>query len=111
MIPSLKGWPTKAKEAPSPREVRMSPLDTNPVFQSVRGSGIFIVTPTLEGLPTKDKEAPSPDEVRLALLDINPVFQSLGDKAKKAYLNSSNLNLPFDGLCLCLILSYATILP
>ena len=37
MIPSLEGWPTKAKEAPSPHEVRMSPLDTNPVFQSLGG--------------------------------------------------------------------------
>ena len=35
MIPSLEGWPTKAKVAPSPHEVRMSPLDTNPVFQSL----------------------------------------------------------------------------
>ena len=33
MIPSLEGWPTKVKEAPSPRKVRMSPLDTNPVFK------------------------------------------------------------------------------
>ena len=30
VIPSLEGWPTTAKEAPSPHEVRMSPLDTNP---------------------------------------------------------------------------------
>ena len=37
MTPSLEGWPTKAKEAPSPHEVRMSPLDTNPVFQSLGG--------------------------------------------------------------------------
>ena len=37
MTPSLEGWPTKAKEAPSPHEVRMSPLDTDPVFQSLRG--------------------------------------------------------------------------
>ena len=37
MIPSLEGWPTKAKEAPSPHEVRMSLLDTNPVFQSLGG--------------------------------------------------------------------------
>ena len=35
MIPSLEGWPTKAKEAPSPHEVRLAPLDTNPVFQSL----------------------------------------------------------------------------
>ena len=26
-------WPTKTKEAPSPHEVRLTPLDTNPVFQ------------------------------------------------------------------------------
>ena len=76
MIPLLEGWPTKSKEAPSPHEVIMSPMDTNPVFQSLGGSGIFIVTPSLEGLPTKAKEAPSPHEVRLALLDTNPVFLS-----------------------------------
>ena len=33
MTPSLEGWPTKAKEAPSPHEIRLAPLDTNPVFQ------------------------------------------------------------------------------
>ena len=37
MIPSLEGLPTKAKEAPSPHEVRLSPLDTNPVFDSLGG--------------------------------------------------------------------------
>ena len=35
MIPSLEGWPTKAKEAPSPHKVRLTPLDTNLVFQSL----------------------------------------------------------------------------
>ena len=30
---SLKRWPTKAKEAPSPHEVRPTQLDTNPIFQ------------------------------------------------------------------------------
>ena len=35
MIPSLEGLPTKAKEAPSPHEVRLSALDTNPVFHSL----------------------------------------------------------------------------
>ena len=35
MIPSLEGLPTKAKEAPSPHEVRLAPVDTNPVFQSL----------------------------------------------------------------------------
>ena len=34
-LPSLEGWPTKAKEAPSPHEVRLAPLDTNPIFQSL----------------------------------------------------------------------------
>ena len=33
VIPSLEAWPTKAKEAPFPCEVRLIPLDTNPVFQ------------------------------------------------------------------------------
>ena len=32
-MPLLEGWPTKAKEAPSPHEVILRPLDTNPVFQ------------------------------------------------------------------------------
>ena len=35
VIPSLEGLPTKAKEAPSPHEVRLAPLDTNPVFHSL----------------------------------------------------------------------------
>ena len=37
VMPSLEGWPTKAKEAPSPHDVRMAPLDTNSVFQSPGG--------------------------------------------------------------------------
>ena len=32
VTPSLEGWPTKAKEAPSLQDVRLTPLDTNPVF-------------------------------------------------------------------------------
>ena len=35
MITSLEGWPTKAKEAPSPHEVRLALLDTITVFQSL----------------------------------------------------------------------------
>ena len=35
MTPSLEGLPTKAKEAPSPHEVRLALLDTNSVFQSL----------------------------------------------------------------------------
>ena len=30
---ALEGWPTKGKEAFSPHEVRLTLLDTNPVFQ------------------------------------------------------------------------------
>ena len=36
MIPSLEGWPSKAKEAPSPHEVSLTPLDTNPLFQCLQ---------------------------------------------------------------------------
>ena len=32
-MPSLEGLPAKAKEAPSPHEVRLAPLDTNPAVQ------------------------------------------------------------------------------
>ena len=38
VTPSLEGWPTNAKEAPSPHEVRLASLDTNPVFQSLGDS-------------------------------------------------------------------------
>ena len=33
MIPSLELWPTKAKETSPSHEVRLTPLDTNRVFQ------------------------------------------------------------------------------
>ena len=33
VIPSLEGWSAVTKEAPSPHEVRLPPLNTNPVFQ------------------------------------------------------------------------------
>ena len=35
VTPSVEGSPTKAKEAPSPNEIRLALLDTNPVFQSL----------------------------------------------------------------------------
>ena len=41
MTPSLEGWPTKAKEAPSPHGVIMAPLDTNPVFQCLGDKELF----------------------------------------------------------------------
>ena len=36
MTTTLEGWPTKAKEARSPHEVRLALLGTNPVFQCLR---------------------------------------------------------------------------
>ena len=52
MIPSLEGWPTKAKEAPSPHEVRLALLDTNPLFQSLGG----ITPPVRVHYPLKDTQ-------------------------------------------------------
>ena len=46
MTPSQDGWPTKTKEAPSPHEVRLYLLDTNPVFQCLRDKFLDLV-PTL----------------------------------------------------------------
>ena len=43
MIPSLEEWPTKAKEAPSPLEVRLAPLATNPEFQNLGDKTLFLV--------------------------------------------------------------------
>ena len=62
MIPSLEGWPTKAKEAPSPHEVRLAPLDTNLVFQSLRGK-------SRGGFKTKSKPSRSGS---VALRQLNP---------------------------------------
>ena len=44
MTPSLEEWLTKAKEAPSPHEVGLAPLDTNLVFQSLREFYLKCVT-------------------------------------------------------------------
>ena len=41
MTPSLEGSPTKAKQAPSPHEVRLAPLDTNPVLHCLRVTTIL----------------------------------------------------------------------
>ena len=42
MITSLEEWQTKAKVAPSPHEVRLSPLDTNTVFQCLGEKAFYI---------------------------------------------------------------------
>ena len=36
VTPSLDRGPTKTKEVPSPHEVRLTPLDKNPVLQCFR---------------------------------------------------------------------------
>ena len=41
MTPSLEGWPTKAKETPSPNNLRLAPLDTNPVFECLKDKTSF----------------------------------------------------------------------
>ena len=48
MTPSLEGWPTKAKEAPSPHEVKLSPLDTNPVFQCLGEDNTHVPMPVFQ---------------------------------------------------------------
>ena len=42
MRPSLEGLPTKAKEGPPLHEMRLSPLDINPVFPGLREIIILI---------------------------------------------------------------------
>ena len=42
MTLSLEWSPTKAKEVPSPHEVRLAPLDTKPVFQNLGGKYEYI---------------------------------------------------------------------
>ena len=40
MTPSLEAWPTEAKEAPSPHDVKLAPLDTKPVTECLKGDMI-----------------------------------------------------------------------
>ena len=49
MIPSLEGWPTKAKEATSPHEVRLTPLDPNRLFQCLEKKDIDTKTKWYHG--------------------------------------------------------------
>ena len=49
VIPSLEGWPTKAKEATSPHEVRLTPLDTNRLFQCLEKKDIDTKTKWYHG--------------------------------------------------------------
>ena len=49
VTPSLEGWPTNAKESPSPHELRLAPLDTNQVFQSLGGIDSKTVPLNIDG--------------------------------------------------------------
>ena len=53
MTTSLEGLPPKTKEATSPHEVRLAPLDTNPVFQCLREDRGFPHRHRLLGQTTK----------------------------------------------------------
>ena len=48
MTPSLKGSPTKAQEAPSPYEVTLALLDTNPVFQCLGEISMYLKNPVFQ---------------------------------------------------------------
>ena len=50
VTPSLEGWPTKDKEAPSPHEVRLAPLDTNSVFYCLGEKGVAKVSIILKNM-------------------------------------------------------------
>ena len=53
MTPSLEGLPTKDKEEPSPHEVRLAPLDTNPIFQCLWVNFIFNIFNNFLGYNSK----------------------------------------------------------
>ena len=55
MTPSLEWCPTKAKEAPSPHEVRLAPLDTKPVFQCLRDKNFLPFYPTTQKIKILEK--------------------------------------------------------
>ena len=61
MTPSLEGWPTKAKEARSPHEVRPALLDTDPVYQYVQiNSSEPNIMLLPNPLPSGNKKFPHP---------------------------------------------------
>ena len=41
IVTPQEGWQTKAEEAPSPHEVRLTSLDTNPLFQCLGGKHVL----------------------------------------------------------------------
>ena len=47
MIPSLEGWAIKAKDAPSSYDVRLTPLDTYPMFQCLEVMSNLILDMTV----------------------------------------------------------------
>ena len=57
VIPSIEGWPTKTKEAPSLHEVRLTLLATNPVFQCLGELTNVALETLLNKLFTLDRES------------------------------------------------------
>ena len=97
MAPSPEGWPTKAKESPSPHEVRVARWTPTQYFK-VSGFGFkvpphqyFIETPSLEGLPTKAKEDPCPHE--MILVRMLPKYPHSGLTLYSLYTKMTNLCL------------------
>ena len=86
MTPSLEGRSTKTKEAPSPHEVRLTSLDTNPVFKCLREMPSF----TTLVLPTESPMNPSEfsEEVEQVAPEID---QPEIDNASVSFLESSNM--------------------
>ena len=44
MTPSLEGWPAKAKEGPSPHEVRLGPTGHQPIILMPRGNNVPLMS-------------------------------------------------------------------
>ena len=89
VISSLEGWPAKAKEAPSPHEVRVSPLDTDPVFQCLGDNLQSIVMKTWK-LAVNNNQA-----FRALLTDLSKAFNCLCHDLLIVKMYSRGLSLSF----------------
>ena len=85
VTPSLEGWPTKAKEAPSPHEVRLTPLfftennliSPNLISQSGFRPGDSCVNQLLAITHKIYKSFDEGFEVRGVFLDISKAFDKI----------------------------------
>ena len=50
VTPSLERWPTKAREATSLHELRLTPLDTHPVFPCLRDKLVMAFYPNINSM-------------------------------------------------------------